>query len=82
MPALNEFKKIYPEIELDVMLTDEVVNIMREGIDLVSRGAPEYSLQYGSPKSPADLCNHQWVIYKLTSGVVTLTKGRHLRNST
>ena len=25
VPALNEFKKIYPKIELDVMLTDEVV---------------------------------------------------------
>jgi DNA-binding transcriptional LysR family regulator len=97
VPALNEFKKIYPKIELDVMLTDEVVNIMKEGIDLAIRGAPlpdsglqasklatlqtclcaapEYFLQYGHPKNPADLSNHQWVIYKLTSGVVTLTKG-------
>jgi len=97
VPALNEFKKIYPKIELDVMLTDEVVNIMKEGIDLAIRGAPlpdsglqasklatlqtclcaapEYFLQYGRPKNPADLSNHQWVIYKLTSGVVTLTKG-------
>ena len=97
VPALNEFKKIYPKIELDVMLTDEVVNIMKEGIDLAIRGAPlpnsglqasklatlktclcaapEYLRQYGLPKNPADLSNHQWVIYKLTSGVVTLTKG-------
>ena len=97
VPALNEFKKIYPKIELDVMLTDEVVNIMKEGIDLAIRGAPlpdsglqatklatlqtclcaapEYFLQYGRPKDPADLSHHQWVIYKLTSGVVTLTKG-------
>jgi DNA-binding transcriptional LysR family regulator len=97
VPALNEFKKIYPKIELDVMLTDEVVNIMKEGIDLAIRGAPlpdsglqasklatlqtclcaapEYLLQYGRPKNPADLSHHQWVIYKLTSGVVTLNKG-------
>ena len=34
VPALNEFKRIYPKIGLDVMLTDEVVNIMKEGIDL------------------------------------------------
>ncbi|MGS2720236.1 LysR family transcriptional regulator [Paraglaciecola aestuariivivens] len=40
VPALNEFKHIYPKIELDVMLTDEVVNIMKEGIDLAIRGAP------------------------------------------
>ncbi|WP_206484256.1 LysR family transcriptional regulator [Thalassotalea sp. G2M2-11] len=97
VPALNEFKKIYPKIELDVMLTDEVVNIIKEGIDLAIRGAPlpdsglqasklatlktclcgspEYFLQYGQPKNPDDLVNHQWVIYKLTSGVLNLTKG-------
>jgi DNA-binding transcriptional LysR family regulator len=97
VPALNEFKKIYPKIELDLNLTDEVVNIMKEGIDLAIRGAPlpdsglqasklatlqtclcaspDYFRQFGRPKTPADLAEHQWVIYKLTSGVVTLTKG-------
>jgi DNA-binding transcriptional LysR family regulator len=97
VPALNEFKKIYPKIKLDVMLTDDVVNIMKEGIDLAIRGAPlpdsglqaiklatletclcaapEYLRQYGHPKNPADLSNHQWVIYKLTADVVTLSKG-------
>jgi len=98
VPALNEFKKIYPKIALDVMLSDEVVNIMKEGIDLAIRGAPlpdsglqasklatlpmclcaapEYFRQFGRPLNPADLSNHQWVIYKLTSGVVSLTKGK------
>lgn len=97
VPALNEFKKIYPKIDLDVMLTDEVVNIIKEGIDLAIRGAPlpdsglqasklatlktclcaapAYFRQYGYPTKPADLSNHQWVIYKLTSSSVTLTKG-------
>lgn len=97
VPALNEFKKIYPKIELDVMLTDEVVNIMKDGIDLAIRGAPladsglqasklatlvtclcaapDYIRQYGQPNKPADLSKHQWVIYKLTSGIVSLTKG-------
>jgi len=40
VPALNEFKQLYPKIELDLMLTDEVVNIIKEGIDLAIRGAP------------------------------------------
>ena len=97
VPALNEFKKIYPKISLDIMLTDEVVNIMKEGIDLAIRGAPlpdsglqasklatlktclcaspDYIQQYGKPKTPADLSKHQWVIYKLTSGVIALKKG-------
>jgi DNA-binding transcriptional LysR family regulator len=32
--------KKYPKIKLDVMLTDDVVNIIKEGIDLAIRGAP------------------------------------------
>jgi DNA-binding transcriptional LysR family regulator len=40
VPALNDFRRLYPKIELDVMLTDEVVNIIQEGIDLAIRGAP------------------------------------------
>jgi DNA-binding transcriptional LysR family regulator len=40
VPALNNFRDLYPKIDLDVMLTDEVVNIMQEGIDLAIRGAP------------------------------------------
>lgn len=97
VPALNEFKKIYPKIALDVMLTDEVVNIMKEGIDLAIRGAPLpdsglqasklatlttclcasplYLAQNGRPTNPAQLSNHQWVIYKLTSDILTLHKG-------
>ncbi len=97
VPALNEFRKLYPKIELDVMLTDEVVNIMKEGIDLAIRGAPlpdsglqasklstlptclcgapEYFQKHGYPTSPAELAEHDWVIYKLTSGVLELKKG-------
>ncbi|MBQ4889030.1 LysR family transcriptional regulator [Shewanella sp. MMG014] len=40
VPALNEFKVLYPKIELDVMLTDEIVNIINQGFDLAIRGAP------------------------------------------
>ncbi|TPH13948.1 LysR family transcriptional regulator [Litorilituus lipolyticus] len=40
IPALNNFKSVYPKIALDVILTDEVVNIMKEGMDLAIRGAP------------------------------------------
>lgn len=97
VPALNEFRTIYPQIELDVMLTDEVINIMKEGIDLAIRGAPlsdsglqatklstlttclcgspSYFKKFGTPKHPTDLNKHQWVIYKLTSGTLELTKG-------
>jgi len=97
VPALNEFRNLYPKIELDLMLTDEVVNIMKEGIDLAIRGAPlpdsglqarklsvlptclcgspAYFKKRGYPKTPAELADHDWVIYKLTSGILELKKG-------
>lgn len=47
VPALSTFKRQYPKIELDVILTDQVVNILEEGIDLAIRGAvlPDSNLQ-------------------------------------
>jgi len=97
VPVLNEFRTLYPKIELDVMLTDEVVNIMKEGIDLAIRGAPlaesglqatklstlktclcgspSYFKKFDIPKHPKELNKHQWVLYKLTSTTLELTKG-------
>ena len=97
VPALNDFHRLYPKIELDVMLTDEVVNIMKEGIDLAIRGAPlpdsglqasklstlptclcgspSYFKKHGRPTTPTELEQHAWVIYKLTSGAIELSKG-------
>jgi DNA-binding transcriptional LysR family regulator len=40
VPALNEFRQLYPLIELNVSLSDDVVNIIKEGVDLAIRGAP------------------------------------------
>lgn len=97
VPALNTFRNLYPKIQLDLQLTDDVVNIMQEGIDLAIRGAPlmdsglqakhlaslttslygapSYFRKHDRPKQPTDLNNHQWVIYKLGSNQLELTKG-------
>jgi DNA-binding transcriptional LysR family regulator len=97
VPALNDFRRLYPKIDLDVMLTDEVVNIIQEGIDLAIRGAPlpnsglqasklstlptclcgspSYFKKRGRPIDPADLEQHEWVVYKMTSGVIEINKG-------
>jgi DNA-binding transcriptional LysR family regulator len=97
VPALNDFRCLYPKIELDVMLTDEVVNIIQEGIDLAIRGAPlpdsglqanklstlqtclcgspSYFKKRGRPLDPTDLEQHDWVVYKMTSGAIELKKG-------
>jgi DNA-binding transcriptional LysR family regulator len=97
VPALSHFRNLYPKIELDVMLTDEVVNIVQEGIDLAIRGAPlpdsglqasklstlktclcgspDYFKKHGKPKEPSDLQRYDWVVYKLTSGAIEISKG-------
>jgi DNA-binding transcriptional LysR family regulator len=97
VPALNDFRRLYPKIELDVMLTDEIVNIIQEGIDLAIRGAPlpdsglqanklstlqtclcgspSYFKRRGRPLDPTDLEQHDWVVYKMTSGAIELKKG-------
>jgi len=97
VPALNAFRQLYPKIDLDLKLTDEVVNIIKEGIDLAIRGAPlpdsglqasklsslstclcgspAYFKQHGYPTTPAQLTEHEWVIYKLTSSTIDLSKG-------
>lgn len=40
VPALSQFRRLYPKITIDIQLTDEIVNILQEGIDLAIRGAP------------------------------------------
>lgn len=47
VPALNEFRLLYPKIELDIHFTDDVVNILQQGFDLAIRGAalPDSGLQ-------------------------------------
>ncbi|WP_299073117.1 LysR family transcriptional regulator [uncultured Paraglaciecola sp.] len=98
VPALNNFRDLYPKIDLDVMLTDEVVNIVQEGIDLAIRGAPlpdsglqasklatlptclcgspDYFKKRGRPTEPSDLQQHDWIVYKMTSGAIELSKGK------
>jgi len=102
VPALNTFKTLYPKIEIDLNLTDDIVNIIQEGVDLAIRGAPLadsglyakklmtmknilcgspcYFNQHGIPRTPAELANHEWVVYKKTSKIQTLTKGTRSYN--
>jgi DNA-binding transcriptional LysR family regulator len=38
-------------------------------------GSPSYFQKNGRPATPSDLERHDWVIYKLTSGAIELSKG-------
>ena len=39
VPALNSFRQLYPNIQLEINLSDEVVNIIKDGFDIAIRGA-------------------------------------------
>ena len=39
VPALNSFRQVYPNIQLEINLSDEVVNIIKDGFDIAIRGA-------------------------------------------
>lgn len=40
VPAVIAFRELYPRVEIDLLLSDEVINLVEEGIDLAIRGAP------------------------------------------
>jgi DNA-binding transcriptional LysR family regulator len=84
-PLLPAFLAAYPEIRIEVELTDRLVNLAEEGFDLVLRHAhaapethvatvlcesrsllvasPDYLRRRGMPQHPAELGNHDCLMY-------------------
>lgn len=84
-PILPEFLKRYPEIHVDLSLTDRHMDLVAEGIDLSVRAqqmpdstlvarklldnpmflvaSPSYLEEQGTPEKPADLADHNCLIY-------------------
>ncbi len=84
-PILPEFLSKYPEIRVDLALTDKHVDLVGEGFDLAVRaqqlpdsslvarklfdnpmflvGSPSYLAEHGAPRKPADLADHNCLIY-------------------
>lgn len=97
-PIVSEFKQQHAKVDIELILTDRVINLVAEGVDVGIRGAaspmrdsdlqsiklpphsmclcasPAYLQQHGWPSIPADLHNHQWVIYTASSTNVVLSK--------
>lgn len=40
IPLLSDFRKLYPKVDLDVELTDEITNLVEGGYDLAIRSGP------------------------------------------
>jgi DNA-binding transcriptional LysR family regulator len=88
-PNLPEFMERYPDIDVELTLTDHFVDVIEEGSDVVVRvgglsdsslfarrlapnrrvlcASPEYLERRGRPERPAELAQHDCVLYKRQS---------------
>jgi DNA-binding transcriptional LysR family regulator len=84
-PLVREFMERYSALNVELLLDDQVVDMVREGIDVSIRvgwlddsnfvarklgemtrllcASPGYIEQHGRPKSPADLAQHDCIIF-------------------
>ena len=85
VPRLPEFLAEHPDLEVDVILDDRVIDLVAEGVDIALRmgslpdsaavarklaasprsvvATPAYLARAGEPKVPADLAEHEAVLY-------------------
>jgi len=86
VPYLREFLDLYPDVQVELTVTDQVIDLVQEGVDVAIRvnvrpdsllvarllaedqrvicASPRYLEQYGTPKVPADLADHNCLTWK------------------
>jgi DNA-binding transcriptional LysR family regulator len=84
-PVMADYMKQYPEVKIDLLLTDRRVDLLEEGLDLAVRigslpesgliakkiatdrlafcASPDYLKQNGTPRTPAELAQHNCLSY-------------------
>jgi DNA-binding transcriptional LysR family regulator len=84
-PVITEFTALYPEVAIDLTMTDRMIDLVEDGFDLAVRnmsvpdsslvtrrvasyrfvvcGSPDYFARHGTPATPADLVNHNCLVY-------------------
>lgn len=84
-PWLHDLRQTYPELNVELLLSDQMVNLVEDGIDVALRigqlpdsairarhlgnmgvaivGSKSYLEEYGIPKTPQDLQDHNFVLY-------------------
>ncbi|WP_167494721.1 MULTISPECIES: LysR family transcriptional regulator [Vibrio] len=92
IPVIKELRELYPLLKVELVLSDKVVNLVEEGIDLVVRvgklqdstliakklcdtptvvfASPEYIARNGTPSTPQQLADHQWITLSILSAPI------------
>lgn len=92
IPVIKELRSLYPLLKIDLRLSDQILDMVDEGIDLAIRvgelkdsnliakklcdtpvivfASPEYLARYGTPKTPAELSEHQWIHLSILSSPI------------
>lgn len=91
VPRLPRFMRRYPDVAIDLAMSDSFVDLVEQGIDLAIRigevqdpgliarrigtirrltvAAPAYLRRRGTPRTPADLADHDCIVYtRLATG--------------
>jgi DNA-binding transcriptional LysR family regulator len=88
-PVISDYMKQYPDVKVDLLVTDRRVDLLEEGLDMAIRigslsesglvakkfasdrvvicGSPEYLQRLGTPKTPAELAQHNCLTYSLSA---------------
>ncbi|WP_179505194.1 MULTISPECIES: LysR family transcriptional regulator [unclassified Sphingomonas] len=96
IPLLPHFLEHHPELEIDVILDDRVIDLVAEGIDISLRmgslpdsaavarrlatggrsvfATPSYLARAGEPRTPADLAEHETIVYSQLSNTWSFTR--------
>lgn len=88
-PLITAYQNAYPDVIVEIELSDRSIDLVEEGFDLalriagqitdtlvarrlvsirlVTAAAPAYLKQFGRPQTPADLANHNCLVYTNSS---------------
>ncbi|WP_319496501.1 LysR family transcriptional regulator [uncultured Cohaesibacter sp.] len=89
--AIAAYLLRYPDVKIEVVLCERIVNLVEEGFDLALRvandlspgliarrltpvrfvvcAAPDYLLRHGHPREPADLADHECLIFSESDAI-------------